>query len=85
MPCCISPHSSVVYLFHIYSSSESDTEAGGELTTPADLDLTLRQLIKSNTDMYNRMLTYQVIIIALFAGKRVNSTELLLKIAFENL
>ena len=57
----------MVYLFPI-SSSESDTEAGGELTTPADLDLTLRQLIKSNTDMYNRMLTYQVIIIALFAG-----------------
>ena len=53
----------MVYLFHI-SSSESDTEAGGELTTPADLDLTLRQLIKSNTDMYNRMLTYQVMIIA---------------------
>ena len=72
----------MVYIFHIFSDSESDTEAGGELTTPVDLDLTLRQLIKSNTDIYNRMLTYQVMIIALFAGKRVNSTELLLKIAF---
>ena len=57
----------MVYLFHI-SSSESDTEAGGELTTPADLDLTLRQLIKSNTDIYNRMLTYQVMIIALLTA-----------------
>ena len=68
MPCCISHHSSVVYLFHIFSASESDTDSGGELTTPADLDLTLRQLIKSNTDIYNRMLTYQVMIIALLTA-----------------